>query len=633
MAREKHGDRVRRGLSEVVGATIILIALVAASIATASLMTSSLKVAGERLRDAAQAIAEETDPIIIMPYVVYENGSEKLMLYASPVEPGENITVYVIPITGSQSLVKIFKPNTTVLNATLSSSYSCTPIYIILQTQSGALHAYNALRDPRVDDPSRIGDPRLFSCNIIYGSQMVNPPADPLTGLRLWGLQSPFIENNKTITIKKLYKFNISGWITVYNNGTKTCSLNINYNNQKHKIQECSAREKLDSWTDLRANYDLELVVNSTKHTVYAYIEIRPQTKGSLVTASINTQLTLARRYYYTEIRPYLLNFGRLNNTYMPIIYAPLSRGTIHSNSTIILADRYQEIRLNSTSYARATTTGPIVILLSTNKVPNLHFKQHVTLTVEKIIEPSTNTEAIPLGVTNSITITTKPVITPEPKDYLAEALNSINQDDWNLARPVLTISLGRTARELVINENSTLRILTNGFFNASILIRGGYNLAPVTAYQLNVTKWSKSNYGFIIDGETVIAPVPVAAHLPYIIKAVYNNTEVYFIYGTDYPQRIRLSMLTYPPLEQRWILYTFDKKLIELGLLNANQGCLVNVTRDSRIASITFNPPVECSGQDLRVEPQHLYLIALISSSSNGQEPDGFVYRLLWNS
>jgi len=617
----------RRGLSEIVGGIIILIALVAASFAITSTITTSVNKVNNRFTQNIDTILDQATPLVIIPYITETNGTKSLRVYVSPIEPGEEITLFAI--THNQTIIRKVVAEGTVINTTIINGYSCEPTYILVERESGAIHTYNSLSDPRIRNQMNVKDPRLFSCQLLSEVNITSPLRDLVTGYPLQGLEPPYVRDNITINVNSLYKIVLSGVIQILDNGSKLCSLKITWNNTTAKTESCTYTATIA----YSPHYTLLLRINETRRTVFGYLEIKPIVKGSIIDASLSTTLN-ALKTYYTNV-PYYDTFGSITNTYLPIIYSPIVTGILYTKSTIVLGSYSYTIRLIGNSTADVRTTGPIVFLISTNKLKNYALKMTVKLNITKITIPTNTSYQYLLGKMRDLIITTSPIVNVVPSDYLAEVINSINHQDWNLARPILIVTKDGESRSYNIEQGTIIKLYDDTPFLAKIEVPGGYNLPPLTSYQIYESTWSLSNkYGYIIKGYSTLKPVVSTAHLPYIIEMYYNNSKKYFITGGDYKDSIPLDRLSFKNVSQYYILYEFGASKIDLRTLTADVGCKSSASKNTyALDSMAINSTITCSSSQLPISSQRLYIIILIKYSTNGDVPHEVVYRFLWNS
>lgn len=617
----------RRGLSEVIGGIIIILAMVAASLAITSTMNRALHEANRRISTSIDTLLDQSNPIMILPYVINRNGDMELGVYISPVDDGESIEIYLV--SGNNTVERRLVSNGTSINATVLKSYDCNPVYIVVERSSGAIYTYNALRDPRVEDYIHVGDPRLFSCSLINNTLLNSVGRDELTGLPLIGLQPPNPTSNTTIKLNKRYSISLKGFIEVGDNNTKKCSLTITLGNKNWSLDSCSESVLLDE----TRSYSLHIKFNKTRRTVYGYLEITPSVEGSLITARVYSEVHGKRRYL--TYPPNYKTFGSLENTHLPIIYAPVTEGVIHSRTQITSKTYYFDIELDANSTASITTTGPIIFLISTNKLENYRVGMTIDLVITDIIVPTGIPITHQLGKTRQMTVEAHSILKAIPGDYIAEVLNSVKNRDWNIAWPTLKVAWGNRARSIEIEQGSTIRLYSMEPFTAMIELRAGYNLPPLSSYNLTQTVWSSGErYGYLLNGNTLMKPVASQAHLPYIIEVTYNDTSKYFIAGSDYKLYIPVQELTFPDTSQKWILYTFGLSRINLSPLNASLGCVLDAsTNNNSIVSMVMNPTIKCSSKTLKIRPQNLYLIILADFKGQKLTPRALIYRLLWNS
>lgn len=624
----------RRGLSEIIGGMIVLLVLVSAALTVSVTLSSSLERADDYFTGKMETLLDQSNPPIILPYIIEENGTRVLRVYISPVGYGEDTTVYVL--SKNYTIVKRLKASVNYINASLVEDYDCSPVYILVESSSGALYAYNALRDPRITQAGGnfdLKDPRLFTCNISLEDTSSQTPregsGDLFTGFPLIGLNYPQIISGIPIKIGRIYNLTMSGWALIFDNGSKACSITIKYGDDTWITRSCSYSVEIAR----NIRYSLSININTTNKTVYGYLEVTPRSPGTLIEAKVYSRLT-GNHVYYTKV-PHYYTYGSLEDTYLPIIYGPIVTGQVYSKTAVIPNGYSYKVVQTANSTAQVASTGPILIFLSTNKLKYFTFNMKINVEITKIIIPITNTQTYKLGITKKLTIITHPLLKVKPADFLAEAINSIKNEDWNLAHPQIKITHKGTTRFITIEPNTILRIYNKDPFNASITIMGGYNIDPISSYQITEKEYnSGSKHGYIVTGYTVSKPIPLASHLPYIIEIKYNYNIKYLIAGSDYKQEILIANLTFPGEEQEWILYTYGAHYIDLTSIKASLGCVIEASSSgSYIPSTAINSTAVCSSSELDIEPQSLYLIILASYTGDQFIPAGLAYRLLWNS
>jgi len=164
--------RGRRGLSEVLGAFIVIIAVVGASALVATTMSKATQRTVQALEEASSAQTLSVVPVAI--------GSE-LQVNVAPLEPGEQVTVIVADSKGKVLSKKTFEANSTVASVSVLDDYDCRPVYIVAITSEGRTGVFDRrLLGMPVNETI---DPRLYTCPGPGGG--VGAIRDPLTGARV----------------------------------------------------------------------------------------------------------------------------------------------------------------------------------------------------------------------------------------------------------------------------------------------------------------------------------------------------------------------------------------------------------------------------------------------------------------
>ena len=163
----------RRGLSEVVGATIIIMVVMASILLYSHIVSREARKTLEVIE--AASTWEARGPPIIMPLV--ESGS--LYVYFSPSKPDETYTLIILDYNNTLYGLKRITANSTNIMVKVIDTYDCRPVYIIVM-DSNNIYIYNNLRDPRVIE--RPGNPFIFSCRLLSnpsedsGRNLLLPP-------------------------------------------------------------------------------------------------------------------------------------------------------------------------------------------------------------------------------------------------------------------------------------------------------------------------------------------------------------------------------------------------------------------------------------------------------------------------
>jgi len=182
--------RGRRGLSEVLGAFIVVIAVVSASI----VVSAGLGKATQRTLQALEA-ASESPTLLVAPAAV----GSTLRVSVAPLEPGEEVTVIVADSRGTVLAEKKTIANSTVASLTLLEDYDCRPVYVIAVTGEGRVGVFHR---------SILGmpwngtlDPRLYTCPA-GAAAVAGAIRDPLTGAK--ALVAPVTLTPKSINFEPL---------------------------------------------------------------------------------------------------------------------------------------------------------------------------------------------------------------------------------------------------------------------------------------------------------------------------------------------------------------------------------------------------------------------------------------------
>ncbi len=220
--------RPRRGLSELLGATIVVAAVVAAAISAALVIDKASARAARLLESAADPGYE------ILVYPIVDSG--RLLVYLAPTEPGATYGIIAVDVEGNSWYTQA-TANGTSLIAEVIAEYDCRPVYVIAVDSEGRLHWYVSLRDPRV--PGEPRDPRLFTCYQANDSRITLIP-----GL-VEGEVVPVIalyEANKTIVMEpfngSLQRVLITGYLfddEINNHWIFMCNLTVQVYNQSEE--------------------------------------------------------------------------------------------------------------------------------------------------------------------------------------------------------------------------------------------------------------------------------------------------------------------------------------------------------------------------------------------------------------
>ncbi len=217
--RHKQGDEMRRrhgrrGLSEILGSFIILLAIVSVSASVMYAADRYASIIKSESVQAAQRISDELNPPIVS--LVMRNNSLAVEKYS------DNIKYLLIYFIQNNTIkqIKINKKEQIIIK-----KYRCIPLKIYIVTQNGAIIPYSVERDPLHKDTRIRGDPSLITCNLFTN-----------------------ITNKNNIGLKYIYnllKRNKIYYITSMNN----LKFINNYINKKYKIVIKSASELTASFS------------------------------------------------------------------------------------------------------------------------------------------------------------------------------------------------------------------------------------------------------------------------------------------------------------------------------------------------------------------------------------------------
>jgi len=163
--------RGRRGLSEVLGAFIVITAVVVASIAVSTAMSKATQRTIEALEGASSVQKLAVIPVAAGP---------RLEVSVAPLQPGEQVTVMVVDPRGVVLAERSFKANSTIARIVVLEGYDCRPVYIVAITSEGRVGFFDR-RDLGMPVNETL-DPRLYTCTASASS--VGAIIDPVTGAR-----------------------------------------------------------------------------------------------------------------------------------------------------------------------------------------------------------------------------------------------------------------------------------------------------------------------------------------------------------------------------------------------------------------------------------------------------------------
>jgi hypothetical protein len=200
----------KRGLSEIIGALILLLAMSTLAVGFAKIMSKSMNGITSTEKDLISKLNEEVNrPTLSLSLV---NGSLYLEVY--PTRPFKLSKIIYQFYNGSIKVIGVEQTITKPKQFVLMKRYSCTKFRVFLITKNGVVYTYSPSRDPKFLslDPElrrKAMTSQWISCELLnllsdQRNASVNNekgPIDPLTGSKLLDADPPIylIKNNKSL--------------------------------------------------------------------------------------------------------------------------------------------------------------------------------------------------------------------------------------------------------------------------------------------------------------------------------------------------------------------------------------------------------------------------------------------------
>jgi len=628
----------RRGISEIVGAFVIITVITISAILYVNVAVRQAQIIETTLDQRTEQIAEQISPLGITPVVT----SGSLSLVLAPTDPGERLHVIVFDLDNKQIINKTIIANSTQTTITVSNNYNCSRIKIVVIRESGAIIQYNSYNDPRA--VTHYKDPTVFSCEILDPSIPPGSVKEPLynkTITRVFDIRA----NDKINVIPVNYSLVIGVGGIANINVEPVCSLDISVNGSYvTKIKECSHDLKIANFTINNKTVDVYLKIRANKEVIVGYIDFKVNDPDNLYVFYLNTTYKMAINYAY--VYQYNRYIGTLSDTIHPVPLAQAVSGSYSATWRLFKQQGFANYFLvvQGIGQSDVVTTGPMVLFMSTKK-EKAGFSIKHEIYIEKVYYAPLIYKDYSIGVINMLTINTTSLIEASATDpfamaALAMAAQLIDIGDWNIGTPDLIINGGQSYN---LEPNTDYTVVCPQGCEAHVRFYGSAVRIPfITDVGYEETKILKA-YGHILYiniGFDVGVPKPFVG-APLSISIDHDGMRELILTALDDPGTINVDAG-----QLYWVTpitaYAIAGTLIAADNMGADSVCLINLTGVARLPVKTnyslIEPPAAACGEIVTTGPQTLY--ALVTMRDQGGQDiletviyANYLYRILYSS
>jgi len=625
--------KTRRGISEIVGAFIIITVVTISAILYVNVALKQARIIDTQLNQKAEQIAEQVSPLGITPIVA----SGKLMITLAPTKPGEKLHIIVLDIENNKIYNKTIIANDTQTMVPILDTYNCSKIKIIVIRESGAIIQYNSYNDPRAT--THHNDPTVFSCEILgddTSTAMMKEPLYNKTITRVFDIRT----TDEIEAVPLNYGIVVTLGGSAFINPEPTCVLRLSINNSfVEEIKECNYTKKIDSFNINGNNVDVFLKIRANNDIIVGYIDFKVNDSTNLYVFHLNTTYKLG--IYYVYVFRYSQEIGTLADTIHPVPLAQAVNGSYNATWNVFRESRYAVYFLTALGEGQSDviTTGPMVLFMSTKKERATFTIKH-GIYIERIYYAPLRYQDYNLGMITQITVNTTSLIETTAGDPLTRAVLLIDKDDWNQGSPRLIVEDNHTYS---LHEDSIYKIVCPQGCYANLRFYGSSARIPFATdinYNESIIIRSTGHTVYINISLGAGQPKPLV-NTPLSVDLEYDGRREIILVSLDDAGPINGTV---GPLQWTTPItaYTLAGTQIPAEIMGAEQVCLLELTHEARLParaqySLVEPPPAAC-GPLVSTSPQTLYTITLYSRAPSADDLEAiiyanYMYRLLYSS
>jgi len=623
----------RRGISEIVGAFIIITVITVSAILYVNVALRQAQIIEAQLERKAEQIAEQVSPLGITPIV----SSGQLSVALAPTEPGEKLHIIILDLENNKIINESIIANSTQTIVPIYKNYNCSRVKIVVIRESGAVIQYNSYNDPRA--VTHYNDPTIFSCEILDPDMPPGAVKEPLynkTITRIFDVRAQDSILNTPVNYSLVV--GISGIANI--NPDPLCSLRVYVNGTyAGQIKSCNYRIKIGNFTVNGRNVDVYLKFRANNNVIIGYIDLKVNDTQNLYVFHLNT--THQMKISYAYVYRYNTYIGTLTDTIHPVPLAPVANGTYSATWTVFKQVGYANYFLvvQGEGQSDVVTTGPMILFMSTKKEKAWFSVKHI-IYIKNVYYAPLRYQDYDLGVINLLAVNTTSLVEPTNTDPFAMAVQLIDNVDWNLGTPDLVVA-GEQRYDL--EPSSQYTIVCPQGCNAYIRFYGSAARIPFVAdLDYQERKILRSNgHTLYIDIELGMGKPKPLIGAPLAISLDRDGVRDLILAPLDDPGTIDESA---GPLY--WITpitaYAMSGTPIVADIMGADWVCLENLTSEARLPAALDYSLVEASsvvcGDVVSTGPQTLYALTLYKGPYSQDSLEtivyaNYLYRILYSS
>ncbi len=535
----------RRGLSEIIGALILIFVMSSMAIGFLKIANRNENNISYMERQLTNKLKEEINSPFLSINLI--NGTLYMNIY--PSRPFKLNKIIIQFYNGSfrslnEELI-ISKPTL----IPLIKRYSCEKVKVFLIADSGVIYSYSPIKDPRFlslnsTAKKTVMKTQWISCRLI--NLLSNPEntsekasnlenKDPLTSSIMLVADPPeyLLRDNTTLGKVK---------INLYFDGTVATTyvfMGLTFNGTNYKLG-CGSKVTLNYITD-GIKLQVGDVCTSSYMAFYVnFLSSIPRTNTFHIYAgNISTSAKMSYNGYYW------VPLGR-NSMITPLALSDIANFTslVRGYEKEYYSSSIYRISLKGISKGNFMTTGPLMIFYSS--IPyRIRVTMTTNITLYYVTTIEVNNESYRLPINGPIYYKLKPVkfLARNGLTSLAQKFLTSNDND-----PLLNVSFGISNVYRTIDIEKSFMPISNASY--SIVIPPFKSLPYLTALDLRFNSYEDSTssyFNYLVNWQLVTENIPTGMGIPYPYLIYINNTEGkrYLVIASRNPNNISIKQIS----------------------------------------------------------------------------------------
>ncbi len=505
-----------RGLSEVLGALIVLVALSGVAVGIAKVISKE----GESVASAGTLISKRLEEEMYRPVLSVDLINKTLYLRVYTFRPLKiSYVLYYFP-NGTYHLIKLNKLITGNTSIPIIKNYRCEPLRILVATPTGVTFYYTPMQDPRLaslgQEALKFMERRWIDCDLINalkanGSRTLNSEKlqkDPVTGSYLLNYDPDPVETfRKSMNLST--SFEISGDFS-----SNYASLTVTYNGKRYGLGLGSS-VKIESFTD-PWGHKVDIYVRDVYAGSSSGILLTFRSNGLEPGEALIYFGNVSISYHASYSGYYWISLGRYSYT-LPLILSEVSNATSTTSGYEESSGSLWKISLSSYAEGSFETESSLLLIFSTDEYYSLYIDAKVSVNLKGVV--------LVKGINTTMALDFRPPFHYRLKPVsvnLKEALSSFVKEAWSLHEdePLLKIKYGNLTTYRDVTERELLAPIKDA--NYSIILKPYLTLPFLTSLNEDFTMSTHSGETYRVNFwwafSTELRPSGIYLPWPYLI-------------------------------------------------------------------------------------------------------------------